>query len=147
VSAIALKEAREWWSTLLMVEQMPSTLWEDEQKTKVSKQRMVGSPMPYRGVKATTRTASATHKPKAITQTTSPEVRSHPFNKMTNAVQQLKFGLQTVGNNPSRKHEKKGWMRGGLIKAGMWNGDKKKLERLVIADYHSQLAAVEYGKH
>jgi hypothetical protein len=72
-----------------------------------------------------TRTASASHKPKAITQTTSPEVRSHPFKKMTNAVQRLKFGLQTVGNKPSRKHEKEGWMRGKLIKAGMWDGDKK----------------------
>jgi hypothetical protein len=92
----------------------------------VSKQRMVVISMPYRGVKATTRTASASHKPKAVTQTTSPEVRSHPFNKMTNAVQRLKFGLQTVGNNPSRKHEKEGWMRGELIKAGMWDRDKKK---------------------
>jgi hypothetical protein len=45
----------------------------------VSKQRMVVIPMPYRGVKATTRTASASHKLKAVTQTTSPEVRSHPF--------------------------------------------------------------------
>ncbi len=44
---------------------------------------------------------------------------------MTNAVQRLKFGLQTVGNKPSRKHEKEGWMRGKLIKAGMWDGDKK----------------------
>jgi hypothetical protein len=65
---------------------------------------------------------------------------------MTNAVQRLKFGLQTVGNNPSRKHEKEGWMRGELIKAGMWDGDKNKLERLVIADYQAQLAAMEYGK-
>jgi hypothetical protein len=59
----------------------------------ISNQRMVGIPMPYRGVKATTRTTSATHKPKGSIQTTSPEISSLPFNKMTNAVQRLKFGL------------------------------------------------------
>jgi hypothetical protein len=107
---------------------------------------MVTIPMPYRGVKATTRSSSETHKPKATPEKNSFEVRSHPFHKMTNAVQRLKFGQQTVANNPSRRHEKEGWMRGELIKAGMWDGDKKQLERLVIADYHAQLAAVEYGK-
>ncbi len=28
----------------------------------------------------------------------------------------------------------------------MWDGDKKHIQQLVMADYQSQLAAVEYGK-
>jgi hypothetical protein len=33
-----------------------------------------------------------------------------------------------------------------LQKAGMWDGDRKHLQRLVMADYQAQSAAVEYGK-
>ncbi len=28
----------------------------------------------------------------------------------------------------------------------MWDGDKKQIQQMVMADYHSQLPVVEYGK-
>jgi hypothetical protein len=33
-----------------------------------------------------------------------------------------------------------------LQKADMWDGDKKQIQQMVMADYHSQLPVVEYGK-
>ncbi len=112
----------------------------------ICKQRIVSIPMPYRGAKATTRSTSSTHQPKASAANIEAVQNHHPFRSMTNALQRLKFGLQTTSNNPSRRHEKEGWMRIELQKAGMWDGDKKHIQQLVMADYQSQLAAVEYGK-
>jgi hypothetical protein len=64
----------------------------------ICKQRIVSIPMPYRGTKAKTRSTSSTHNVQ----------NHHPFRSMTNALQCLKYGLQTTSNNPSRRHEKEG---------------------------------------
>jgi hypothetical protein len=114
----------------------------------VCKKRVVIIPIPFRGEKATTRATSTTKKKKEMTSTTKLSVAcsNHPFTLMKNALQRLKFGMQTIAGNPSRKHEKVGWMAIELQKAGMWDGDRNHLQRLVMADYQAQLAAVEYGK-
>ncbi len=77
----------------------------------IFKKRIVTIPMPYRGTQATTRSTSSTHKPKASVANVEAVQNHHPFRSMTNALQCLKYGLQTTSNNPSRRHEKEGWMR------------------------------------
>ena len=114
----------------------------------VCKTKLVLIPIPFRGNKATTRATSASNTTKDVTtnKKSSVDFSNHPFSMMENALQRLKFGMQTVAGHPSRKHEKVGWMAIELQKAGIWDGDRKHLQRLVMADYQAQLAAVEYGK-
>jgi hypothetical protein len=74
------------------------------------------------------------------------EELSGGISKMKNALQRLKLGCKRLPITLQETHEKLGWMGIELQKSGMWDGDRKNLQRLVMADYQAQLAVVEYGK-
>jgi hypothetical protein len=68
----------------------------------VSKQRIVTIPMPYRGTKATTRSTSSTHTPKAIDANIEAVKNNHPFRSTTSMACRLQ---QTTLRVDTRKRD------------------------------------------